>query len=189
MTGNVIPLFAITLMAVAVAGTLLILLGCRITRSEMPGIGTAAWVNLTGIGAMCLVNVLVTVLLTSLNAQQAENFIRLALQVPADIAILALAYSLLLDKLSYRRALVVAGIVAVGLAVVVFLTTYAMSKVMPSAPPPESRMLREAGACSAPTVATHRPSPHGHHRRAARPGLVACLIVAALSSSLAVDRC
>jgi hypothetical protein len=151
---NVMPVFAIAL-AVAVAGTLLILLGCRLARSEMPGIGTAAWVNLTGIGAMCLVNVLLLLLMSPLHAmlrdrspadaEQTGNLIRLGLQIPADIAVLALTYSLLLEKLSYRRALVVAGIVAAGLALVVFLATHALSKMMPAAPAPrEGGMLREA---------------------------------------------
>lgn len=155
MTPNVIPVFAIALLAITVAGTLLILLGCRVTQSEMPGIGTAAWVNLTGVGAVCLVNGLISVLLSPFDsmfrgsspgdAEQTLKFVRLAVQVPANIAILALTYRLLLPGLSYRRGLVIGGLVATGLAGVVFMATYGVSQITPPAPPtPEHRELRES---------------------------------------------
>jgi hypothetical protein len=143
----------LALAAILVAGTLLILVGCRLVKAANPGVLRAAWVNLTGVGAVCFANVLIGALLIPVhaairsNAADPESTILLVtrvLQIPADIAILALTYSLLLDKLPYWRAVVVSMMVAAGLAVVLFLTTYAVSVMMPQAPRVPEDQLRES---------------------------------------------
>ena len=73
MPSNFIPVFAAAILAIVVAGTLLILLGCRLTNAEMPGVLRAAWVNVTGVGAVCLVNVLTMLLLSPVLATFRES--------------------------------------------------------------------------------------------------------------------
>ena len=71
----------------------------------------------------------------------------MSVQIPADILILALTYSLLLDNLPFRRALLVSVMVAAGLAAVLFLTTYLLSSLMPISPPTrQGDRLRDARA-------------------------------------------
>lgn len=154
MHTNFIPVFMLAMVAIAVAGTLLILVGCRLVKAEHPGVLRAAWVNLTGVGAVCLANVLIAAILFPFHAAISSGsadpegtilLVTRALQIPADIAILALTYALLLDKLSYGRAVVVSVLVAAGLAVAVYLTTSAASAMLPQAPPSRDREeMREA---------------------------------------------